>query len=142
VWEPGDVERAAIAEGGNVELDVAWIGAFPPVALNVTDEHRVGAAETRRDCGLILCCNCGNVTAGALWTYWRWDLEEGERLEPAPEGWGDPICRCPACGWDHRDDDSNPGFYDLGTLSELLAERGRLVADGFEFPLFAPEPAS
>jgi hypothetical protein len=42
VWEPGDVERAAIAEGANVELDVAWIGAFPPVALNVTDEQRVG----------------------------------------------------------------------------------------------------
>jgi hypothetical protein len=42
VWKLSGEERACIAEGFNVELEIAWIGAFPPLSLNVTDEkeHR------------------------------------------------------------------------------------------------------
>lgn len=42
IWRPSDEEREAIAAGGNVELDVGWIGGFPPVSVNTTD---VVAAE-------------------------------------------------------------------------------------------------
>jgi len=38
VWQPSEDERRAIADGANIELDVAWIGGFPPVSLNVSDE--------------------------------------------------------------------------------------------------------
>lgn len=38
VWQLSDEERAAIAAGATIELDVAWIGGFPPVALNISDE--------------------------------------------------------------------------------------------------------
>lgn len=38
VWVISDEEREYIANGGNIELDVYWIGAFPPVSVNVTDE--------------------------------------------------------------------------------------------------------
>lgn len=39
VWEPTEGERAAIANGQNVKLGVAWIGSFPPVSMTVTDEE-------------------------------------------------------------------------------------------------------
>ena len=38
VWVPDEGERAAIANGQNVKLGVAWIGKFPPVSMTVTDE--------------------------------------------------------------------------------------------------------
>ena len=38
VWEPSPEERAAIARGENVRLLVWWNGAFPPVAIDLTDE--------------------------------------------------------------------------------------------------------
>jgi hypothetical protein len=31
VWVISDEERQMIANGANVQLDVWWIGAFPPV---------------------------------------------------------------------------------------------------------------
>ena len=41
VWIISENERQMIANGANIELDVYWIGAFPPVAVNVTDEKEV-----------------------------------------------------------------------------------------------------
>lgn len=41
VWEISDDERKMIANGANIELDVWWIGAFPPVRLRVTGEKAV-----------------------------------------------------------------------------------------------------
>ena len=76
----------------------------------------------------VLCCNCGTILPG-------WDAfealiydDEGERLIPAPEGWSDPLLRCPACKWLHTDDDGNPGMYD-GTPAAMEAERERMLRD-------------
>jgi hypothetical protein len=45
VWELSDEERKAIANGWNVRLGVAWIGAMPPVSLGVTHLAREEAAQ-------------------------------------------------------------------------------------------------
>ncbi len=37
VWELTDAERAAVAAGANIQLEV-WGLAHPPVAMQVTDE--------------------------------------------------------------------------------------------------------
>lgn len=73
-----------------------------------------------------LCCNCGGVAPADYFEALRWD-DEGE-LVPAPDGWEDPILRCPVCRWEHTDDDSNPGLYD-GTFDEMQKQRAELAAD-------------
>lgn len=39
VWVPTDKERLELATGWNVKLAIGWIGAFPPVSMQVTDER-------------------------------------------------------------------------------------------------------
>lgn len=46
VWVPTDEERKAISEGQNVLMDMWWIGAFPPVAIGVTDEQVIENTES------------------------------------------------------------------------------------------------
>lgn len=74
----------------------------------------------------LLCCACGAIRAESLWTYWQSD-EEGDHWIPSPPGSEDPMARCPACGWEHRDDESGPGMYGPDALDELLQERERLL---------------
>lgn len=47
IWKPSDEEREWLASGKLIELDVAWIGAFPPISLNVTNEAAVGDPDVR-----------------------------------------------------------------------------------------------
>lgn len=42
VWQISENERQMIANGANIQLDVWWIGAFPPVVMSVTDEKVLG----------------------------------------------------------------------------------------------------
>ncbi|HEX6025957.1 MAG TPA: hypothetical protein VFZ00_28455 [Solirubrobacter sp.] len=80
-----------------------------------------------------LCCACGVITPDSLWTAWvrRWVIDEAaddDTWVPAPDGASDPMLKCPACGWEHVDDDSNPGIFD-GTLREVEDERAKLIAE-------------
>lgn len=65
-----------------------------------------------------LCGNCWCISHPNGW--WAYNVEEG-----VPEDTdGDPqFYRCHSCGFDHRDDDADPGVWD-GTREEL--ERIRL----------------
>lgn len=82
-----------------------------------------------------LCANCGYVTHSDSWLYLNYnpaheDAPHEPKLIPAES---DPsICRCPACGHNHKDDDSGPGFYD-GTREQMISERVVLAHEGFEF---------
>lgn len=82
-----------------------------------------------------LCANCGYVTHADSWLCLNYnpaheDAPHEPKLIPADS---DPsICRCPACGHDHKDDDSGPGFYD-GTRKSMIAERAVLASEDFEF---------
>jgi hypothetical protein len=44
-WELNDADRQAIANGENLQLGVAWIGAFPPISLGITHEKRLVVEE-------------------------------------------------------------------------------------------------
>lgn len=68
-----------------------------------------------------LCCMCGTVSLERDWTYWQRD-EEGEHWRLSLPGEGDPMMRCPACGWEHQDTDDGSGVYQ-GTLAEMEAQR-------------------
>lgn len=70
-----------------------------------------------------LCFNCGFITEESKWFYWHWD-DEGNNEVPAEVGYMDPTARCPVCGFDHRDDDSGPGYLD-GVRTTLMVERER-----------------
>lgn len=70
-----------------------------------------------------LCFNCGFITPYAKWYFWHWD-DEGNAEVEAEVGYMDPTCRCPVCLFDHRDDDSGPGFLD-GKHASLMVERER-----------------
>lgn len=39
VWQLSDEEREQVAAGALIELELAWLGVMPPVALSVTDEQ-------------------------------------------------------------------------------------------------------
>lgn len=73
-----------------------------------------------------LCCVCGVIAPDALWTYWHHNLDEATEEErpwvPARPGESDPMCKCPACGWEHRDTDDGSGYY-TGTLASMQAQR-------------------
>lgn len=73
-----------------------------------------------------LCCACGEITPEEHWSYWARD-DEG-KLVPNPPGEEPAVSTCPACRWEHVDDDSNPGIYD-GTLAENEKQRAELSAD-------------
>lgn len=72
-----------------------------------------------------LCCVCGVIAPGALWTYWQakddWG-DEADKWRPSQHGEGDPMCKCPACGWEHQDTDDGSGYY-TGTLPSMQAQR-------------------
>jgi hypothetical protein len=85
-----------------------------------------------------LCCNCGTITPFVEWQLLQRD-DEG-KLVPSQEGDCDPICKCPSCGWEHTDDDANPGIYD-GARAELEVEHARLAADPVFADLWAKEVA-
>lgn len=75
-----------------------------------------------------LCGACGVTTSADLWTAWDYGEMAGE-LIAAPEGEAGAFYTCPACRFEHQDDDSDPGVWS-GTLAEMEAERARLVIDG------------
>lgn len=68
---------------------------------------------------LNLCGNCWRISHPNGW--WGWNDVDG-----VPEDTdGDPsYYRCPSCGFDHRDDDADPGVWD-GTREELVIIRLR-----------------
>lgn len=72
-----------------------------------------------------LCGNCGSISPTDEWTGWKWG-DDG--LVPVEPGDYDPIWRCPRCGYDHTDDDADPGVWD-GTELEMHAQRRELLAD-------------
>ena len=74
IWVPSLEERAAVANGENVELDVFWIGAFPPVSVNVTGEQAIDAPETANGVGLIAWERLRQQTAEG-WTPEHDDIE-------------------------------------------------------------------
>lgn len=83
----------------------------------------------------ILCWECGYITAADLWLHLNYNpAYEDKPYEPlliAAES--DPsICRCPACGHDHKDDDSGAGFID-GTREALIVERDRTESEGWSW---------
>lgn len=49
VWKISDEERQMIANGANILLDLWWIGAFPPVAVGVTDEKEIETIHGLRE---------------------------------------------------------------------------------------------
>lgn len=73
-----------------------------------------------------LCCVCGTISLERDWTYWHHNLDEATEEEtpwvPARAGESDPMVRCPACKWEHRDTDDGSGYYE-GTLAEMEAQR-------------------
>jgi hypothetical protein len=89
----------------------------------VTGPHLTGIASDFA----YLCLNCGAINRFTDWSFMKRDYETGA-LVPVSENDYDPICICPGCGWEHVDDDSNPGIYD-GSLAELAAERERLAPE-------------
>jgi DNA-directed RNA polymerase subunit RPC12/RpoP len=74
-----------------------------------------------------LCGNCGKITAADTWEALVWD-DDHEQLVPAPDGAMDPTLRCPACSFDHTDDDSSPGVWD-GTEWQVRRYRRDLLAE-------------
>lgn len=59
VWELDDVERQAIAMGGQVKMGIFYMEPIPPVSLNVVVEeqvtdadpsHRIGIPRQKFDC--------------------------------------------------------------------------------------------
>lgn len=76
-----------------------------------------------------LCGNCGEVRA--VEQYGHFIHVEGE-LVPAPKGQEVTAERCPACGFDHTDDDAGPGLWG-GSRAAMEAERETLLKD----PIYA-----
>lgn len=124
-------------ETGSVYWKATWIGragmlASEPV-LPAPDGYELsedllaalrdadGRAGRQSSAGShCLCCVCGTVSAEADWTYWQRDDEAEWR--PQLPGEGDPMARCPACGWEHTDLDDGSGVYQ-GTLEQMEAQR-------------------
>lgn len=73
-----------------------------------------------------LCGVCGTISLDRDWTYWQANPDEATEEEtpwvPSQPGESDPMARCPACKWEHRDTDDGSGFY-IGTLAEMEAQR-------------------
>lgn len=162
------VQSSGVAEGGIGETWtpttrealadlLAWVQENTP---NYSDEQRDNAVrdaiealaaspvpvEPEASDYWYLCCECGKVTIGESWLAFNYnEAHEDEttpyepRLIPAES---DPsVFRCPACGHDHEDNDSGPGVFD-GTRENVIAERTRLINDGWEFtPAVEPEEA-
>lgn len=78
-----------------------------------------------------LCGACGAVTRDADWTGWNRD--DDDALVPAAGNEEPGYLRCPACQYDHRDDDSDPGVWG-GSLVEMEKERAGLLIDGDWWP--------
>ena len=106
----------------------------------VSELELIGAAREdteRPDDYWNLCCECGYITIADSWLALNFnEAHEDEttpyepRLIPAES---DPsVYRCPACGHDHEDNDSGAGVFD-GTRENVIAERTRLIDDGWEF---------
>lgn len=86
--------------------------------------HRFGEGCPRNGvnpASFSLCGECGCITFARDWTAWN-HAEDRDELVPAPDGDEGNYYRCPACGYDHRDDDSDPGVWE-GGLEEMKAER-------------------
>lgn len=79
---------------------------------------------------VILCLACGCIAPEPEWSYWQHDFESDadDAWRPARPGEGDPMMRCPSCGWEHIDDDGNPGIYD-GTNLEVRRYRQEIADD-------------
>lgn len=73
-----------------------------------------------------LCFNCGKVTDVDEWRFFHY-TEDGRRRRPEPDE-TDPVCECPACHWEHVDDDGSPGIMD-GTRADCEREREAATAD-------------
>lgn len=75
-----------------------------------------------------LCCMCGTVSLESGWTYWQQNPDEATEDEtpwiPSKDGETDPMAKCPACKWEHRDTDDGSGFY-MGTLAEMEEQRAK-----------------
>ncbi len=107
------------------------LGAFGEAGENVLPGSNPGGGKYQHEAGApldpaspkapdhhILCLACGCIAPEYQWTYWQRGEDDGwRRSEP---GEGDPMMRCPSCGWEHVDDDSGNGIFD-GTHSEALA---------------------
>jgi hypothetical protein len=110
------------------QLDLELAGARAVVA---DLEARIAAAAPAYYADpAYLCGECGTISRYGAWIALRYD-ESGDTLVPAETGGDDPILRCPACGHDHRDDDSGAGMYG-DTFGVCLLERDRLVAERTE----------
>lgn len=77
-----------------------------------------------------LCGECGTIARRDAFLAVRYD-EDRDTLVLDESGEHDPTLRCPACGHDHRDDDSGAGLYG-DTVGQCLDERDRLLAERTE----------
>lgn len=76
-----------------------------------------------------LCGNCGGVAHWESFRAFLRDDETGEYYELNPGvKCTDPMLKCPKCGWEHVDDDSNPGLWG-GTRLSVQRERASLLAE-------------
>jgi hypothetical protein len=92
-----------------------------------TTDHLSGAEEAY----YYLCGACGEVTAHRRWTGLVRD-QETEEMRPARDGEEWDLDVCPACGYEHRDDDSDPGVWG-GTIAQMDQERAVQFADLADF---------
>lgn len=120
------------------EAYLAGIGGRPYENWLADWKAKAAREDTERPDGYWnLCCECGYITIADSWLALNYnEAHEDEtmpyepRLIPAES---DPsVYRCPACGHDHQDNDSGGGVFD-GTRESVIAERARLIADGWEF---------
>lgn len=79
-----------------------------------------------------LCGNCGEIRPAAEYGRFIHDYDgrfgpEGE-LVPTPEGEETTVDRCPACGFDHEDNDTGPGAW-AGSRADMETERAKLIED-------------
>jgi hypothetical protein len=103
---------------------------MPLVGSRVTTDQ-----TARTETAYNLCCVCGTIACDRDWTYWHPHLDEATEKEtpwvPARPGESDPMAKCPACGWEHRDTDDGSGFYQggLGDMEEQRAKDEPECAD-------------
>lgn len=88
-----------------------------------------------------LCGNCGGIANAGLWQGLNRD-EETDQLV-GYDGPNEPhFWRCPLCGFDHTDDDGDPGVW-AGAVADMLHQRRRLLAeDDFDWKTLWEEAAA
>lgn len=72
-----------------------------------------------------LCGECGVITAKSAWSFLAWSAND--ELLPVPDGREPDVMRCPACSYDHLDDES--GCVWTGTQLEMEEEREQQLPD-------------